>query len=95
LTYAQASRLTIPQLMHALGIDPRAASQGQIAGQLIAAQHQMLDRIAARRGYFPLELSRMPMSDLIEQIKAESDGHAPAISLLPAILARYAAEAGF
>jgi hypothetical protein len=93
LTYAQAAELTLCQLLHALGVDPRASSEGEIAMMRSAAQREMLDRIARRRQCLPMELARIPTGDLIEQIKAETDGKGPAKEMLAGILGKYLASA--
>ena len=91
LTFAQAAKLTMPQLILVLGVETKSVRPGEIAERLVASQREILDRIAKRRGYLPVELLGLPTMDLIEQIKAESGGHAPVISQLPSILACYVA----
>jgi hypothetical protein len=89
LSYRKAAKLTLPQLLHALGINPSAATDAQIASYLVEQQRHMLDRIAARRRCLPIELLQMPIGDLIEQIKIETAGKNPSREALSGILANY------
>ena len=91
LTYAQASELTWPQLMHAMGISSNAVLDDELAETLVAKQDAIFDRIIARRRCLPVELLRMPAADLAAQICAETGGEPPAVEQLLSGIRRYAA----
>jgi hypothetical protein len=92
LTFAQATELTWPQLMHAMGVNRNAASDRDAADRISAEQHAVFDRIVDRRQCLPIDLLRMPMADLMAQIKMEIGGQTPPVEVLSIGLARYVAE---
>jgi hypothetical protein len=56
--------LTIPQLMHVLGVDPSVLGAADIAQMQRMKQRQMLDQVARLRGWLPVDLARLPLSEL-------------------------------
>jgi hypothetical protein len=90
MTYPQASELTIPQLLHALSINPRAPTDAQLRAEQQARQHEIFDRIAARLNKLPSALARLPLEDLAAQVQLETAGQRPPLEQFAESLERYA-----
>jgi hypothetical protein len=80
--------LTIAQLMHALSIDPHLMGLADVAQMQAMMQREILDRVAANRGWLAAELMRMPLCELTKIIGAIS-GKQPSEQHLASALAAY------
>ena len=81
MTYAQAARMTWPQVLHAMGVEA-GGSDSDLAERLAAKQDEVFASIAARRGYLPADLWRLPVRDLVDLVCAEANGVRPAAGQL-------------
>jgi hypothetical protein len=74
--------------MHAMGIESHSITDSET--DLIAAkQDQIFGRIVHRRRCLPIDLSRMPASDLMAAVVIESGGRLPTFGPLMSALQRY------
>jgi hypothetical protein len=89
LTYAEAAQLTWPQVLHAIGVES-TFSEKDLGSLLKRSQDRVFDAIAFDRRCLPLELLRLPLSDLIALTEAE--GKRPNPVTLLASLHRYLQE---
>jgi hypothetical protein len=76
--------------MHAMGVLVELASKEDLAAILETGQDAIFERIRLRRRYLPVDLLRMPASDLAAAVCAETGGEPPAMEALLSGLQRYA-----
>jgi hypothetical protein len=92
LTYAQAAKLTWPQLMHALGVEANVDAGAEAARQLADRQDAIFDEILIRRECLRVDLLRMPTGDLMVEVATESNGQMPTRESLLDGLRRYVSK---
>jgi hypothetical protein len=91
-TYEEAGRMTLPQVMHAMGGEGSDDRQ-EIEGLVFGKQCEVLDRIVARMGWRRRRVLDLPVSEVAAQIQGEPGAKAPPLELLPGILSRYVDQA--
>jgi len=83
--------MTLPQVLHALGVDPAKLSSQQIEAMQFQQQCELLDRVASRTGWHGRQMLHQPISLVIEQIRLL--GHRPPDpKTLENVIARYAKQ---
>jgi hypothetical protein len=82
--------MTWPQVLHAMGVET-SGSESDLAERQTAKQDEIFACIAARRGYLPGDLWRLPVQELADLVCAEADGARPAMGQLLDGLRRFAA----
>ncbi len=84
--------MTIPQILHALGVDPSAPQQVNIAQAAEIAEKsraKIFDTIIKQNHWLPSDLLLIPSKDLQSQIQQHNSGAPVDTTALPAQIERY------